>query len=104
MQLDGAPTAILANTKLIAKLRAVARRASMYQVTKDNWGRQVEMYGNIPIVDLGAKPGTNDPVSKTDGTSGETSLYAVRLGLDGLHAVSMACSIGRGKLYPHTRG
>lgn len=90
MGLDGAPTAILGNTKLIAKMRAVARRAAMYQTTKDDWGRQVEMYGPIPLIDLGAKPGTNDPVAKVDGGSGETSLYAVRLGLDGLHAVSMA--------------
>lgn len=90
MGLDGAPTAILGNTKLIAKLRAVARRSSMYQVTKDDWGRQVEMYGMVPLIDLGTKPGTNDPVAKIDSASGETSLYAVRLGLDGLHGVSMA--------------
>ena len=89
MGLDGTPTAILGNTKLIARLRAVARRSAMYLTTKDDWGRQVEMYGTIPFVDLGAKPGTNDPVSLIN-AGGETSLYAVRLGLDGLHAVSMA--------------
>jgi hypothetical protein len=90
MTLDGTPTVILGNTKLIARLRAVARRVAMYQVSKDDWGRQVESYGVIPFVDLGAKAGSNDPVSKIDSTSGETSLYAVRLGLDGLHGVSMA--------------
>lgn len=89
MELDGTPTSILGNTKLIARLRAVARRSAMYMTTKDDWGRQVEMYGTIPFVDLGAKPGTNDPVAAISGT-GEASLYAVRLGLDGLHAVSMA--------------
>lgn len=40
------------------------------------------------MVDLGAKPGTNNPVVAV--TGGETSLYAVRFGLDGFHAVSMA--------------
>lgn len=90
MGLDGEPTAILGNTKLIARLRAVARRSAMYMTTKDDWGRQVEMYGNIPFIDLGAKPGSNDPVAKIDGVSGETSLYVVRLGLDGLHGVSMS--------------
>lgn len=89
MTLDGTPAAIMGNTKLIARLRAVARRSAMYMTTKDDWGRQVEMYGNIPFVDLGAKPGTNDPVAAINGT-GEASLYAVRLGLDGFHAVSMA--------------
>lgn len=88
--LDGAPSFIAGNTKLISKLRACARRASMYQVTKTDWGTNVESYGDIPFVDLGAKPGTNDDVVATDSTKGTTSLYVARLGLDGLHGVSFA--------------
>ena len=42
MGLDGTPTAIMGNTKMISKLRAIARRASMYQVTQNAWGQQVE--------------------------------------------------------------
>ena len=87
-ELDGTPDALLVNAKMAAKLRAVARRASMYQTTKDNWGRQVEMYGNIPFVDVGAKAGSNDPIIAT--TSNETSIYAVRFGMDAFHAISMA--------------
>lgn len=87
--LDGTPSCIMGNTKLIAKIRACARRASMYQVTKDNWGNQVESYGGIPFVDMKAKPGTNDDVVKT-GVDGKTSLYVARLAMDGLHAVSFA--------------
>lgn len=90
MGLDGTPSAIMGNTKLIAKIRAVARRAGMYMITKNDFGQQVEMYGQTPLVDLGAKAGSNTPVVSIDGVSGETSLYAVRLGLDGFHAVSMA--------------
>lgn len=89
MTLDGKPSFIGGNTKLIAKLRACARRAGMYQVTKDSFGNQVESYGGIPFVDFGSKPGTNDDVVKTE-TTGETSLYAARIGLDGFHGVSMA--------------
>lgn len=87
-ELDGTPDALLVNSKMAAKLRAVARRASMYQTTKDNWGRQVEMYGNIPFVDVGAKAGSNAPIIATN--SNETSIYAVRFGLDAFHAISMA--------------
>lgn len=87
--LDGTPSCIMGNTKLIAKIRACARRASMYQVTKDNWGNQVESYGGIPFVDMKAKPGTNDDVVAT-GLDGKTSLYVARLAMDGLHAVSFA--------------
>ncbi|MEG0640763.1 MAG: phage capsid protein [Clostridia bacterium] len=88
--LDGTPTALLCNTKLAAKLRACARRASMYQSTPNSFGEQVERYGNIPFVDLGAKAGSNTDVIATDATTGATSLYAVRFGLDGFHGVSMA--------------
>lgn len=88
--LDGEPSFIAGNTKLISKLRACARRAAMYQVTKSDWGTNVESYGNIPFVDLGAKPGTNDDVVKIDTDKGTTSLYVARLSMDGLHGVSFA--------------
>lgn len=88
--LDGTPSFIGGNNKLISKIRACARRAGMYQVSTDNWGRQVEHYGNIPFVDFKTKPGTNDEVVKIDGTDGTTSLYVGRLAMDGLHAVSFA--------------
>ncbi len=87
-ELDGEPTALMGNAKMCAKLRAIARRAGMYQTTKDNFGRQVEHYGNIPFVDLGAKAGSNDPIVGIK--DGVTSLYAVRMGMDGFHAISMA--------------
>lgn len=85
--LDGTPTCLLGNTAIMTKLRACARRAAMYQITQDNWGRRVECYGDIPLIDLGAKPGSADPVIGMD--AGVTSLYAVRMGLDGFHAVTV---------------
>ena len=88
--LDGTPDALLVNGKMAAKLRAVARRAAMYQTTKDNYGRQVEMYGTIPFVDIGAKAGSNDPIIATGSSDGQTSIYAVRFGMDAFHAISMA--------------
>ncbi len=88
--LDGTPSFIGGNAKLIAKLRACARRASMYQTQLNSLGQQVEAYGNIPFVDLKTKAGSNEDVVATSATDGTTSLYVARLGLDGLHAVSMA--------------
>ena len=86
--LNGTPDALLMNSKMAAKMRAVARRAGMYQTTQDAYGRTVEQYGGIPFVDLGAKPGSNDPIIGT--TAGKTDIYAVRFGLDAFHAISMA--------------
>lgn len=86
--MDGV-SAIMCNSKMLAKFRAVAREMGMYQLTKNDFGQKVEHFGDIPFVDLGAKCGTNDPVIGIDG-SGETSIYAVRFGIDGFHAISMA--------------
>ena len=88
MGIDGTPSCLLGNTRMIAKLRACARRASMYQTTVDDFGQQIETYAGIPLVDMKTKSGSNDPVIDTDETTGTTNLYAVRLGLDGVHAVS----------------
>ena len=52
--LDGTPSFIGGNSKLIAKIRACARRASMYQTLKNDLGQQIEAYGNTPFVDFGA--------------------------------------------------
>jgi len=86
-ELDGVD-AILCNSKMAAKFRAVARRMGMYQMTKNDFGQPVEYYGAIPFVDIGAKAGSNDPIIGIN--EGETSIYAVRFGIDGFHAISMA--------------
>ena len=86
-EMDGVD-AIFCNSKMAAKFRAIARRMGMYQTTKNDFGQKVETYGDIPFVDLGAKAGSNEPIVAIN--DGVTSLYAVRFGLDGFHAISMA--------------
>lgn len=88
--MDGTPTALLVNDALFTKIRAVIRRAVAYTETKDSFGRIIPAYDGIPIIKLGAKSGSNEQVVPIKQTENTTSLYAVRLGLDGLHAVSMA--------------
>lgn len=81
-------TCLMCNEKMAAKFRAIARRMGQYQITKNDFGQRVEYFGDIPFVDLGAKAGTNDPIVGING--GNTSIYAVRFGMDGFHAISMA--------------
>ena len=86
--LDQQPDALLMNAKMKAKMNAIARRAGLYQMTKDNYGRNLDTFAGIPLIDLGAKASSNDPIVKTE--AGKTSIYAVRFGMDAFHAVSMA--------------
>ncbi|MHA3724327.1 major capsid protein [Leucobacter sp. HY1910] len=101
--LDGTPTILVGNAKVLSRVRAAARRAGQY--TKDPVeglmganGRPIERetYGGILFGDAGAKAGSNTaiiPIEKrTVGSEadveGLTDLYAYRVGLDGFHGVS----------------
>lgn len=88
-KLDGRPTALMGNSDMIAALEFLAKYQGRYSETKDGFGNYYVTYNGIPLIDLGAKAGTNDPIVKNDGTTG-SSLYFARFGLDGFHAISMA--------------
>jgi hypothetical protein len=97
--LDGKPSFLGGNSKLITKIKSVARRAGYLTQSEDAFGRKVNSYDGIILVDLGAKAGSNDPVvsiidsrkpNGIDIVTGLTDLYAGRLSLDGFHAVSLA--------------
>ena len=88
-QLDGRPTALMGNSDMIAALEFLAKYQGRYQETKDGFGNYYATYNGIPLIDLGAKSGSNDPVVANDSTNG-SSLYFARFGLDGFHAVSMS--------------
>ncbi len=92
--LDGAPSMLLGNAKLITRIRSMARRAGYLTQSEDAFGRAVDGYNGIPIVDLGYfYDGTSTvPTIGIDATAGTTDLYAVTLGLDAFHGVSPAGS------------
>ena len=73
---------------MLAKFRAIARRMGQYQMEKNEFGQKVEYFNGVPFVDVGAKAGSNDPIIATK--DGVTSIYAVKFGMDGFHAISMA--------------
>ena len=85
-QLDGAPSAFLCNSDMKATLEYLAKYQGRFQESKDEFGRYVSYYNGVPIIDVGAVAGSNDPVI-ANGADG-TSLYIVRIGKDGFHAIS----------------
>ena len=86
--LDGAPSMLLMNRAMLIKLRSIARRAGCYERNQDDFGRTVETYAGIPLMDMGKFfDGENSrDVIETEG--GKTCIYAVCLGLDGFHGIS----------------
>ena len=86
--LDGTPSMLLMNRAMLVKLRSIARRAGYYERSQDDFGRTVETYAGVPMMDMGQFfNGTSieDVVHTEDG---KTAIYAVSLGLDGFHGIS----------------
>lgn len=92
--LDGMPDMLLMNRKMLSKLRGIARRAGYYESTKDDFGRVVETYNGIALMDAGEfydGSKTVDIVADTaagSGTFGTSDIYAVKFGLDAFHGIS----------------
>ena len=92
--LDGKPSMLLMNNKMLSKMRSAARRAGYYSKNRDEFGRTVETYNDIPMYDMGKYyNGTNtvDIIPETAASAsaeGKTDIYAVTIGLDGFHGVS----------------
>lgn len=92
--LDGPADAIIGNKRVLAKIRSAARRAGYFTAGEGFAGRRIEMYNGVALIDPGEKPGSSTEVIPVAGgiepAKGKSDLYAVRLGLDGLHAISLA--------------
>lgn len=90
--LDGMPDMLLMNRKMLSKLRGIARRAGYYESTKDDFGRVVETYNGIALMDAGKfynGTKTVDIVADTSKSDIVTSdIYAVKFGLDAFHGIS----------------
>ena len=86
--LDGNASLLLMNNAMLIKLRSIARRAGYYERTKDDFGRVVETYAGVPMIDMGKYYDGESSKDVVDTTEGKTAIYAVSLGLDGFHGVS----------------
>jgi len=87
------PSALMGNSKLIAKIKQVARRAGYLTQSEDAFGRKSDNYDGIPLIDLGDKPGSSNPVVPIvtrNSVTGLTDLYAAYFALDGFHGVTLA--------------
>lgn len=89
------PDVLMMNSKMLTKVKSAARRAGYYDRNKDDFGRTVETYNGIILMDAGQYYNgstTEDVVStSTPGSEayGTTDIYAAKLGLDAFHGISV---------------
>lgn len=92
--LEGTTSMLLMNSKMLNRLRSAARRAGYYERSKDDFGRVVETYNGIALLDAGkyyngsATVDVVDTSAATSSAAAKTAIYAVSLGLDGFHGIS----------------
>lgn len=88
--IDGKPDAFLVNSKMLTKIKGIARRTGYYSRLEDAFGRTVDTWDNIPLVDMGKFYDGSKTVDVigTDSSTGAADIYAVKFGLDAFHAVS----------------
>ncbi len=100
--LNGRASCIMANTYMITKLKAAARRAGYLTHTEDAFGRNISAYDDIPFMDMGYYPKkvgesyVETPVVPietrtigSDSVTGLTDIYAPVIGLDNFHGVTV---------------
>lgn len=81
--IDEGNGAIYANRQIAAKLRSGARRLLMYDQRTETFGRTIQTYQGLPILDIGEKAdGTNIiPNNEVQGTAVDSSsVYVVKFG------------------------
>lgn len=97
------PDCIMANTPMITKMKAAARRAGYLTHVEDAFGRSVDAYDDIPFMNMGyyAKKNesgvyTEEPCIPVESrtiagaeVAGLTDIYAPVIGLDGFHGVTV---------------
>lgn len=92
--LDGMPDMLIMNRKMLSKLRGIARRAGYYTSSRDEFGRVVETYNGVELMDAGEyydgsrNKSIVEDVAAAASAAGTSDIYAVKFGLDAFHGIS----------------
>lgn len=85
------PDFLIMNEKMSTKFKSIARKVGYYTQAENAFGGKVSAYDNIPFYTVqqyyDATKSQLVPIVPVD-AKGETSIYAVKMGLDGFHGIS----------------
>lgn len=83
------PDALLMNGRMKAVLQTVGYNLGYYSRKEDAFGRQMDTFDDIPMVDMGKYFDGEKTVDVIpNGADGTTSIYFVKFGLNGVHGIS----------------
>ncbi len=82
------PDALFMNSKMYLAFEAALRRENVLNQSKDMFGRVINAYGDVPLIDIGIKADQSTEIitngETLSGGTDETSIYAVKYG-EGTH-------------------
>lgn len=89
-KLQGKPTLILVNGNLLPVINQIAGKLGFYTRSKNAFGEDIDTYKGIPLMDMEEYYNGTDTVDciPVSSSTGETSIYAVNLSLEGVHGIS----------------
>lgn len=84
------PDMLLMNSKMLSKVKYIARTAGYYSREEGAFGQTVEKFDNIALMDAGKYYNGSTEVDcvATDATTGKTGIVGVKLGLNAFHGIS----------------
>ena len=83
------PDMLLMNSKMLSKLAYIARLAGYYERSEDAFGRKVDRFDGIPMIDAGKYWNGSQEIDivGTDST-GASSILGVKYGLNAFHGIA----------------
>ena len=89
--LEEKPNILMMNSRMLTIMKQAARRAGYYTRSEDAFGRTVDNYDNIPMIDMGKYYNGTSSVDCVgiDATAGTTTIYAACTDLLGFHGASI---------------
>lgn len=82
------PDVIFANAKTINRIKAAGRKAGYYSRIEDAFGKPVDAYDGIALVDLGKYYTVSEGTTTGTEVVADNVIWLACLGLDGVHGVS----------------
>jgi len=77
--------ALYMNSMILGKIRSAARRVGGWTMTRDDFGRSIDLYNGVAMLDIGKKADGSLIIPQTEvqgASSVASSIYAVRFGED----------------------